>query len=129
LRNRVTLLRRLAKLHITTPPTQQATPEAKINIINEINHINNILTILPTLEATLHKPLLPNVTLCLPSYTSTPPPSFDNLEDNDILTCYKEHRIATRLTIKHDNRIRYNKYGSALLQTFVRKSRDALKSI
>jgi hypothetical protein len=94
-------LRRLTKLHITTPLTQQDTPEANVNIMNEINHITNILTTFPTLEATLHKPPRPNVTLWLPTNTATQPPAPDNLECNDILTCYKEHRIATRLAIKH----------------------------
>jgi hypothetical protein len=65
LRNRATLLRRLAKLHTTTPLTQQDTPDVKINITNEINHITNILTTPPTLEITLHKPLRANVTLYL----------------------------------------------------------------
>jgi hypothetical protein len=49
LSNRAILLRRLSKLHIT-PPTQQDTPEANVNIINEIIHINKILTIPSTLE-------------------------------------------------------------------------------
>jgi hypothetical protein len=128
--NRATLLRRLAKLHIIAPNTQQQdTPEANVNITNEINHVTNILTIPPTIETTLHKPLRPNGTPCLPTYTSTPPSPPDNLENNDILTCYKEHCIATRLTIKHANRTHYNKYGSAVLQIFVRKPRNALKSI
>ena len=35
----------------------------------------------------------------------------------------------TRLTIKHANIIRCNKYGAARLQVFVRKPRDALESI
>jgi hypothetical protein len=69
-----------------------------VDIANEINHITNILFITPTLETTLHKPLRPNITLCLQTYNFTSPSSFDNLEDNNILTCYKEHRIATRHT-------------------------------
>jgi len=129
LRKRATLLRRLAKLYITTPPAQQDTPGANANIINEINHITNILTIPPTLETTLHKPLRHNITLCLPTNTSNPPTTLVNLIDDDILTCYKEHHIAKRLTIKHANIICYNKYGSALLQMFIRKPRDTLKSI
>jgi len=76
----------------------------------------------------LHKPLRDNVTLCLPTNTPNPSPTPYNPENNDILTCYKEHCIATRLSIKHANRSRYNKYGGALLQMFVRKPRDALKS-
>jgi hypothetical protein len=110
-------------------PLPNKTHEANVNIINEINHITNILTIPPTLETTLHKSLRPDVTLCLPTYTSTPPSSPDNSEDTEILTFYKEHRIATRLAIKYANIIRYNKYGSALLQITVRKPRGALKSI
>jgi hypothetical protein len=49
LRNKATLLRRLAKLHITAPLTQQDTLEANINIINETNRNPNILIIPPTL--------------------------------------------------------------------------------
>jgi hypothetical protein len=50
--------------------------------------------------------------------------------DSDILhKCYKEHRVVTRLTIRHANQLRYTKYGAALLQMFVKKPRDALKSI
>ncbi len=48
---------------------------------------------------------------------------------DDILKCYKEHRVATRLTIRHANRLKYTKYGSALLAMFVKKPTDALKSI
>jgi len=129
LRNIATLLRRLAKLYIRTPPTQQDTSEANVNIINEINHITNILTIPSTLSTSLHKPLRHNVTLCIPTNTSTPPSTLDNLRDDNILACYKEHNIATRLTIKHANIVRNNKYGSALLQMSIRKPRDALKSI
>jgi hypothetical protein len=80
-----------------------------------------------TLETTLHKPLRSNVTLCLPTNTSIPSIAPDNLEDNDILTCYTEQRIATTLAIKHAITIHYNEYESALLQMFVRKPRDALK--
>jgi hypothetical protein len=58
-----------------------------------------------------------------------PPSALGNLLDDDIITCYKKHRIATRLTIKPANRIRYNTFGSALLQMLIRKPRDALKSI
>jgi hypothetical protein len=129
LRNRATLLRRLAKLHTTMPLTQQDTLEVKINTTKEIKYITNILTTPPTPETPLHKPLRANVMLCLPTNNPNSPPTPHKKNNNEILACYKEHRIATRLTIKHANRSRYNKYEAALLQMFVRKSRDALKSI
>jgi len=47
LRSKATLLKRLAKLHTTMPPTQQDTFETKVNITNEINNIANILAIPP----------------------------------------------------------------------------------
>jgi hypothetical protein len=37
--------------------------------------------------------------------------------------------MVSRLTIKDANKIRYNKYGSALLNMFIKKPRNALKSI
>jgi hypothetical protein len=63
LRNKTTLLKRLAKLHITTSLTQQDTSEANENIINEISHITDIVTTPLKLETTLQKPLRPNVML------------------------------------------------------------------
>jgi len=62
----------------------------------------------------------------LASPTSTNP---NALDCTAILACYKEHQVAKRLTIKDANKTRYNKYGSALLNMFIRKPRDALKSI
>jgi len=102
---------------------------ANASTTNEINHIKSIMSIPPTLETTLHKPLRTHVTLYLPPNTSTPPTTPNTSENNAILTCYKEHRMATRFAVKHGNTIRYNKHGSALLQMFVRNPRDALKSI
>ena len=75
-------------------------------------------------STTQHHNLPPNKA----THTTTPPTAPDKPENNPILTCLKKHCIATRLTIKHANRIRCNKYGSALLQMLVREPKDALKS-
>jgi hypothetical protein len=51
------------------------------------------------------------------------------LECAAILACYKDHQMATWLTVEHANRSRDNKYSSVLLAMFLGKPRNALKSI
>jgi hypothetical protein len=66
----------------------------------------------------------------MPSYTYSQYYNTTNtLEGETILTCYKEYQGATRLIIKDANITRCHKYGSALLAMFIKKPRDALKSI
>jgi len=77
----------------------------------------------------LQTPIRPTVNLgLLPPEPSTANAS-NVLESSAILSYYKGHQTAIKLTIKHANRTRYNKYGSALLAMFIRTPRDALKSI
>jgi len=96
---------------------------------DEYKHIINILTPPPILDTKLHTPIRSTINLeLLPPEPATTIVS-NAPEDAAILVCYKGHQLAIRLTIKHANRTRYNKYGSALLAIFIRKPRDALKSI
>ena len=96
---------------------------------DEKKHIIHILTTPPNLETTLHTPLRSNMSLCLPTLTPTTTPVPNTLECGEILSCYKEHKVAARLTIKYTDRTHYNKYGTALLAMFIKELVDTLKSI
>ena len=111
LRNRSVLLRHLLSTYntITHPPVTP--PQTPTPTREETAHIVTILSNAPTLETKLHKPLRTNITLCLPPSTEDQP----ELDSDIIHKCYKEHRVATRLTIRHANHLRYANYGAALL--------------
>jgi len=96
---------------------------------DENKHIINFLTTPPILETKLHTPIRStvNLRLLLPEASTTN--ASNALDSAAILSCYKGHQTAIRLTIKHASRTRYNKYGSALLAMFIRKPGDALKPI
>ena len=123
------LLRSLAQTSITTNQTHVDSHSKSIMTDDEKKHIIHILTTPPNLETTLHTPLRSNMSLCLPTLTPTTTPVPNTLECGEILSCYKEHKVAARLTIKYTDRTHYNKYGTALLAMFIKKLVYTLKSI
>jgi hypothetical protein len=129
LRNRAILLRHLARL-ILKLTQSQIIPNNTLTPVNDKNkHKINILTTLTMLETKLHTPIRSTINLGLLPTEPTTTNASNTLESATILACCKGHQTAIRLTIKHANRTRYIKYGSALLAMFIRKPRDALKSI
>ncbi len=127
LRNRSILLRHLLSLSNITPLPLASPITTPISTREATIHIITILSLVPTLETILHKPLRKEITLYLPPHIQTedtPTPNPDL-----ILKCCNEHRVATRLTIRHANYHRYANYGSALSAMFMKKSIKALESI
>jgi len=129
LRNRAIILRRIARLNLSNTLVHQDPHNTNHTIDDDKNQIISILTTPSKIETKLHTPLLANITLCLPTLTSNTTPTTNTLEGEAILTCYKDHQVATRLPIKDANRTRCHKYGSALLAMLIKQPRDALKSI
>jgi hypothetical protein len=130
LRNRAILLKHLARINLKNTQAQ-LTPNTIQDALNDqIKHIISILIAPPIVETKLHTPIRATINLRLPPPEPTTTTASKTLEGVAILSCYKGHQTAIRLTIKHDaNRTRYNKYVSALLAMLIRKPRDALKSI